>query len=326
MSAPIAAAFHPLIRLGWDHERLGDPPATGVARVAVVSRSRLQLHDGERLRPALLAPALRRRGAERPLVGDWVRFADEPGLVRVEECLPRRNRLVRADPETGRPQPMVANVDLAFLLAALDGDFQPRRLERYLNLVLGAGIEPVFLLTRADRAPPAAAEAALETLATIAPGCPALTLDPRDPAAVERLAPFLLPGRTVVLLGSSGVGKSTLTNTLLGEERRRTGAFRPKDGKGRHTTTERALLPLPSGACVIDTPGLRALAFADVELAAFSDLEALGRDCRFRDCRHEREPGCALRAAVDEGRLDAERLAHYLKLRAELEARRRPRR
>lgn len=244
----------------------------------------------------------------------------------VLQLLPRRNLLVRAQPESGREQPMVANVDEALILSALDGDFHPRRLERYLNLVLAAGIEACFLLTRADRAPPHAPAEALSKLAEIAPGRPALVIDPRDATSVAQLAPFLRPGTTAVLLGSSGVGKSTLTNTLLGEARRKTGAIREKDGKGRHTTTERALLPLANGACLIDTPGLRALAFAELEaLPSFADIEALAESCRFRDCRHEREPGCAVREAVLEGRLAAERLAHYRKLRDEIEARRRPR-
>ncbi|GIX32683.1 MAG: putative ribosome biogenesis GTPase RsgA [Lysobacterales bacterium] len=316
-----------LVRIGWCVERFGEHPPGALARVAVVERTRLRLHDGERVFPAVLPTLLRRARPEaRPVVGDWVRYVEEGGQRLVKDCLARRNLLVRADSETGRPKPMVANVDEAFILSALDGDFHPRRIERYLNLVLAAGIAPLVLLTRADRAGAGAADAALARLAEIAPGCPAQVLDPRAPESAALLAPYLRPGTTVVLLGSSGVGKSTLLNTLLGEERRRTGAFRERDGKGRHTTTERALFPLPSGACVIDTPGLRALAFTpETELAAFADIEALAESCRFRDCRHEREPGCAVREAVAEGRLAAERLAHYRKLLAELEARRRPR-
>ncbi|MDW8478557.1 MAG: ribosome small subunit-dependent GTPase A [Xanthomonadales bacterium] len=222
---------------------------------------------------------------------------------------------------------MVANVDRALILSALDGDFNPRRLERYLGLALASGVAPLVVLTKADRVAPEERERCEAIARALLPGLEVRVADPRSPAAGALLAPCLAPGETVVLLGSSGVGKSTLVNTLAGAPLRRTGEVRQRDGKGRHTTTERTLIPLPGGACVIDTPGLRTIAFAasESELPLFAEIEALAVDCRFRDCRHESEPGCAVRAAAEEGRLDRERLAHFRKLRAELAAARRAR-
>lgn len=258
---------------------------------------------------------------DRPAVGDWVLVEDGKRIVAL---LPRRSAIKRgAAGEHYRQQLIAANVDVAFVVCGLDGDFNPRRIERYLLLVQGAGVQPVVVLTKADLpgADPAAAHAALAAVQAL--GVPAVAVNAKDAAAVEALAPWLRPGDTAVLVGSSGAGKSTLTNTLLGVDRMKTAAVREHDARGRHTTTHRALIPLPSGACLIDTPGMRELKpTGEEELAdrGFADIEALAAECRFRDCAHDREPGCAVRAAIARGELDEGRFLNYLKLGGEVAA------
>src|SRR5690606_21540807 len=204
-----------------------------------------------------------------------------------------------------------------------DGDFNPRRIERYLMLVQGSGATPVVVLTKADKAG-TDAEAAQAALADIVgQGVPVLAVNAKSAEALEALAPWLRAGDTAVLVGSSGAGKSTLTNTLLGVDRMKTADVREHDARGRHTTTHRALIPLPTGACLIDTPGMRELKpTGEEELAdgGFADIEALAAECRFRDCAHGREPGCAVRAAIARGELDEGRFLNYLKLGGEVAA------
>ncbi|MCW5580564.1 MAG: ribosome small subunit-dependent GTPase A [Luteimonas sp.] len=275
--------------------------------------------------PEWQRPAGYRKGAvateDRPAVGDWVLVEDGRRIVAL---LPRRGAIKRgAAGEHYRQQLIAANVDAVFVVSGLDGDFNPRRIERYLLLVHNSGAQPVVVLTKADR-PGADVAAARAALAGIeAQGVPVRVVNAKDAAVAEVLAPWLRPGDTAVLVGSSGAGKSTLTNTLLGSERMRTAAVREHDARGRHTTTHRALIPLPSGACLIDTPGMRELkptGEEDLAEGGFADVEALAEQCRFRDCRHEREPGCAVRAAVEAGTLDPRRFANYLKLRDEVAA------
>ena len=256
----------------------------------------------------------------RAAVGDWVLVEDAPVRPRIVALLPRRSLIKRAAAgEHYRQQLIAANVDTAFVVTGLDGDFNPRRIERYLLLLQGGGVEPVVVLTKQDIAEDA--EGAISALAGVAAqGVAIIRLDARDDDGAAQLARWLEPGRTVVLVGSSGAGKSTLTNTLLGEARMKTGAVRAHDARGRHTTTHRALIALPSGACLIDTPGMRELkptGEEQLDIAAFADIESLARGCRFRDCRHDREPGCALRAVIESGALEPARLANYLKLRDE---------
>ncbi|MFN5155190.1 MAG: ribosome small subunit-dependent GTPase A, partial [Betaproteobacteria bacterium] len=200
---------------------------------------------------------------------------------------------------------IVSNVDTALLVMGLDGDFNPRRLERFVALARMAGVEPVVVLTKADQCADAPARKQA-VAALLGPAVPVLALDARSPAAAAALAPWLPEGHTVVLAGSSGAGKSTLTNTLTGEAVADTGGQRRGDGRGRHTTTVRTLHGTPQGACVIDTPGLRTLRLdGDAEAldAVFDDIATLAARCRFRDCRHEDEPGCAVREAVPAARL-----------------------
>ena len=258
---------------------------------------------------------------ERPGVGDWVLVEGAPSRARIVALLPRRGAIKRgAAGEHYRQQVIAANVDVAFVVCGLDADFNPRRIERYLLLVAGSGAQPVVVLTKADK-PGADADAALAALADSArQGVPIVAVNAKEAASVAALERWLPPGATAVLLGSSGAGKSTLTNTLLGRERMKTGAVRAGDDRGRHTTTHRALLPLPSGACLIDTPGMRELKPTGEEAVdgSFGDVEALAAECRFRDCGHEAEPGCAVRAAIEAGRLDGGRYANFLKLRGEV--------
>lgn len=258
---------------------------------------------------------------QRAAVGDWVLVEGAPSNAHIVALLPRRSAIKRAAAgEHYRQQVIAANVDTVFVVSGLDGDFNPRRIERYLLLIAGTGATPVVVLTKADHAG-VDIDAARAALADVTgQGMPVLTVNARDTAAVEVLAPWVQPGMTAVLVGSSGAGKSTLTNSLLGIERMRTGAVRGSDDRGRHTTTHRALLALPGGACLIDTPGMRELKPTGEEDVAesFTDIEALAEACRFRDCKHAKEPGCAVRAAIEAGELDGERFANFSKLRDEV--------
>jgi ribosome biogenesis GTPase len=266
---------------------------------------------------------------ERPAVGDWLLMegGGEPGSGgtrhRIVATLPRHTEIKRgAAGEHYHQQVIAANIDTVFIVCGLDADFNPRRIERYLLLVGGGGAQPVVVLTKADRTE--YADDAVDVLADVtAQGVPVFTVNAKDPDSVSQLSPWLLPGRTVVLVGSSGAGKSTLTNTLLGNEKMKTGEVRESDSRGRHTTTYRALIPLPSGACMIDTPGMRELkptGEEDLSEGGFADIEALAAQCKFRDCSHDREPGCAVRAAIEREELDEGRFLNYLKLRDEVAA------
>jgi len=227
----------------------------------------------------------------------------------------------RAAGERTLPQVLAANVDTVFLVMGLDADFNPRRLERALVLAWESGAEPVVLLNKADLEPEA--EARRAEVERLAAAVPVLVTAAKQGRGLEALERWLLPGRTVALLGSSGVGKSTIVNRLLGREKQKTQEVREADRRGRHTTSHRELVPLPGGALLVDTPGLR-----EVQLwsegpglqAAFLDLQEIAAGCRFSDCGHDSEPGCAVRAAVAEGRLEAARLDSFLKLQAELRA------
>jgi len=256
---------------------------------------------------------------DRPGVGDWLLVEGDARQARAVALLPRTSAIKRgAAGEHYRQQLIAANIDVAFVVVGLDGDFNPRRIERYLLLVQGGGVSPVLVLTKADLAD---AEAAREALrGGTGEGVDVVAVNAKDAASVAQLDRWLGAGRTAVLVGSSGAGKSTLTNTLLGIEKMKTGAVREHDSRGRHTTTHRALIPLPQGGCLIDTPGMRELKPTGEEdvTDTFADVEALAADCRFRDCRHEKEPGCAVREAVQAGRLDPQRLANFVKLSDEV--------
>jgi ribosome biogenesis GTPase len=280
-----------------------------------------------RIRFEALAPS------DYPAVGDWVTLAptadtasaDDPAVITA--VLPRRSAFVRSAADATRrsagklvdEQVLAANVDVAFLVAGLDGDFNVRRLERYLAVAWASGVRPVIILNKADIADDL--DGHLLDVETIAPAVPIVVLSALTGDGLAALSPYLLPGATAVVLGSSGVGKSTLLNALLGEQRQATAAVREDDSRGRHTTTHRELFELPGGAMLIDTPGIRALEIAGADdgvATAFDDIAELAAACRFSDCRHQGEPGCAVAAALDDGRLSHDRLASHRKLEREL--------
>lgn len=288
------------------------------ARVAAQHRGEYEVWsaDGElRARAAGRLYYEHEVGEPIPAVGDWVAVQD----TTITGILPRRSAFIRKRAGLGSDeQVLAANVDTAFLLAGLDDDFSLRRLERYITTAWDSGAEPVVVLTKADLCDDVAD--ALLQVETVAIGVPVYPVSNVTGIGVEELSAHLRPGGTIVLLGSSGVGKSSLLNRLAGEELMRTGGL-AADGTGRHTTTHRELVRLPAGALAIDTPGLRELQFWEGDLhAAFEDIEALAAECRFRDCAHAREPGCAVLAAVDNGTLALDRLRSWRKLQRELEA------
>ncbi len=307
----------------WEKEpREGEP-----ARVIEEQRGLYRLATASGSCEAELAGRFRHRvvGAEDlPGVGDFVDAAPA-SRHRIHAVLPRRSQFVRrAAGGAGAPQVAAANVDYTFIVQALGHDFSPRRLERYLALAWEGGSSPVVVLNKVDQVPDAAVQR--DAAASAAPGVPVHAVSAATGSGLEHLAQWLAPGRTVVLLGSSGVGKSTLANALLsqgGDGQRgwqAVGAIREQDGRGRHTTTARHLLRLSGGALLIDSPGMREVGLIGLDeglSSAFTDVEKLAAACRFADCKHQGEPGCAMDAALAEGQLDPDRLAAYRKLERE---------
>ena len=299
------------------------PPGLTAARVTGQEKGLYRLVSAQGEAQASFAGRARfaaQTAADWPAVGDYVLAlwnGPESSAV-IRQVLPRKSCFLRrAAGSAVQEQVVAANVDTVFLCMALDRDFNLRRLERYLSIAWESGAAPVVVLTKADlclRPQQLAAQAA-----EAARGAAVLVTSAADPAGRAPLAPYLAPGQTVAFLGSSGVGKSTLINGLLGEARQRTGGLRG-DGRGRHTTTGRSLLLLPAGGMVIDTPGMRELGMWSAGGGidrTFSEVEQLAGQCRFRNCTHTGEPGCAVCRAVEEGALDPARLQAWRKLTAE---------
>lgn len=257
-----------------------------------------------------------------PAVGDWVAVAARPAehAATIHAVLPRRTAFVRrAADSIATEQVVAANVDVALLVASMNADLNPRRLERYLASAWQSGAKPVVVLTKADMAEDA--EGDIADAESVAFGAPVLVVSAVTGQGMEALAALLKPGETAVLVGSSGVGKSSLVNALAGAELMDTGGIREDDARGRHTTTHRELIRLPSGALILDTPGMRELGLLDADeglSTTFEDVEQIAGSCRFSDCHHGNEPGCAVRAALESGELDPGRWKSFVKLQKEL--------
>jgi len=300
-----------------------DPPPDGEAdrwrlmRIVEVQRDRCTLFDGDTALVARPLPKLLQElqgDGDALTAGDWalveMRDHGEPWIAR---RIPPVTQIARRAND-GRRQALASNVDTALLVMGLDLDFNLRRMERTIAMVQASEVAPVAVLTKADIGTDVEARVA-ELRRRLPPSVPVVAIDGTSPAARDALSPWLGPGQTLVMLGSSGAGKSTLTNTLVGMDGatgQATGGVRRGDGRGRHTTTARSLHLCPDGACIIDTPGLRTWrpdADEETLAATFEDIDALARHCRFADCRHEAEPGCAVRGQVPD-----DRLANYHKL------------
>ena len=318
-----------LAELGWRQQfatAFAPLAAEGLvaARVAIEHRSLYILYTDRAELEATVAGRLRHAatdGTDRPAVGDWVAVARPSGDGRatIRAILPRASVFVRTEAgRSGGRQVVAANIDLVFLLTAIGHDLNPRRVERYLALAWESGAQPIVVISKTDLDTDAAASA--QQIAGVALGADVIRLSSLTGEGIDDIRRRVAPGSTAALLGSSGVGKSTLINALLGVDRQRVAAVRD-DGKGRHTTTHRELVPLPSGGLLLDTPGMRELQLSRADsgvAAAFEDIEALACRCRFADCMHSSEPGCAVLEAIERGTLDHARLQNWRKLRAEL--------
>lgn len=325
----------PLLRLGWNdffaRQLQGTLSHDAVpARVIVQQKTNFIVAGAGGDFRATVKGRLRflsGRQADLPVVGDWVVFQPAPGerSGSIVAVLQRRTAFSRR--ASGREeieQVVAANIDVVFLVTGLDENYNLRRIERYLSVAARSGARPVIILNKADLC--SSINQAVADVRAISGGAPIHCTDARSASSVELLRPYLAPGMTAAFLGSSGVGKSTLINSLLGHEKFKTAKVRKDHSRGRHTTTHRELVPLPSGGNLIDTPGMRELQLWGAEEGAdevFDDIDELATQCRFRDCRHDQEPGCAVRKAVEEGHLDPARLESHRKLQREAEHQRR---
>ncbi len=324
-----------LTALGWDAgwtavwaEAIAANPGLTAARVAVAHRGAVEVIDGEGgfwAEPTgkMFFDAGDRRAL--PVVGDWVgisdaeRARDKRSRAAIVAILPRRSCLVRrAAGEREEPQPIVANVELVLVVTSANQDLNPRRLERYFETVRAGGSRPVMVVNKMDLVDDP--DAILAATRAVAGETQVIAMSALRGDGVDTITSLLAPGQTAAVVGSSGVGKSTLVNALHGAAAQVTQPIRADDDRGRHTTTRRSLFVLPGGALMIDTPGMRELAlwFDEDDRPRFDDIDQLAAGCRFADCRHQREPGCAVRAAVASGGLAAERLAGFHKLAGEL--------
>jgi ribosome biogenesis GTPase len=313
---------------GWSsalQQQFHDYAARGLvpARVVVQQRGLYALATPSGEATAQLSGRFAHEAAagDYPVAGDWVAIAPRPTeqSATIHNLLPRRTAFVRKAVGHGGRQVVAANVDVALLVASLNQDLNARRIERYLAMAWESGATPAVVLTKADLcANRAALRAEIEAAA---PGVPVHVVSALTGEGLDDMGKSLAPGQTAALLGSSGVGKSTLVNALAGRPLMATQAIREHDARGRHTTTHRELILLPSGRLLLDTPGMRELGVWEADAgvsATFADVEALFAGCRFGDCAHDAEPGCAVQAALASGSLDAGRWRSYAKLQREL--------
>jgi len=312
-----------LEQLGW--ERYVGRADLEVPDMAVVGRvRRVDRGESDVLTAAgevrALSDSTRAQSELAPATGDWVIVTDEAGGgVAISQILPRSTAIVRRDPaEEVIEQVLVANADIVGVVAGVDRPLSIARIERFLVLAADSGATPLVVLTKTDLGTPDE----WVDLKNEIPDVQVLATSAQDGAGIRELLDFISDGRTLVLLGESGSGKSTLVNALVGDDIQATSEVRERDAKGRHTTTARELVVVPGGGVLIDTPGVRGVGLWDAEPAVervFSDIGDLAVGCRFKDCRHEVEPGCAVKAAIESGEFDAARLRRYLRLRAELD-------
>lgn len=328
-----------LTDLGWnsyfDNQFDNDQSTDHFAgRVITVQKSVYLVHDGNRVYSAKTAGSFDHKAETKsnfPVVGDWVVFKWNPGdeYAIIHQLLNRQNDISRVAAGTSNSkksgysekQTMVANIDLIFIVSGLDRDYNLRRIERYLTMVYDSQAMPVIILNKADLC--SDPEEKRTEVESIAIGVPIIILSAeKEEDAVEPIRSYLLPGYTATLLGSSGVGKSTIINALLGSDRQKVHAVSSQVGKGMHTTTNRELIQLSGGGMIIDTPGMRELQLVDSDDGfdmAFEDIDQYALNCRFSDCSHTSEPGCAVREAIEEGKMDEARLKNYMKLKKEIQ-------
>jgi len=318
-----------LQELGWNsffEQKFAPFQAKGfeVGRVAIENRGSYLVYTPQGDFQAEIAGKLQFKAASAvnlPKVGDWVVMSTFPqnGKAIIHELLPRQSKFSRRAPgRNASEQVMATNINVIFVMQSLDGDFSPRRLERYLAMIYEGGITPVILLSKSDLCEDVPAKIVAATF--VAPGVEVWALSPQLDEGVDKVRQYLKHGLTFALIGSSGVGKSTLVNRLLGQEVQKTAEVRASDSKGRHTTTHRELILLPEGGLLIDTPGMRELQLWEGHegiTETFNDVEDLVKQCRFSDCGHTNEPGCAVLAALAKGELSQSRYQSYLRLQRE---------